>query len=245
MLCPSIALVAQIRREYLQNASASIDVLAVCSDATAGYDPRKEGNRNATLDPTVDNSNVSASEVKGKVTTDAGEIADWMRQGAFDNGIKVLIGTYQSSARVSEALLSAGVRARVMIADEAHRTAGLKRKNSRSAAANKEEKRLRDFTICHDSDRFPATYRVYQTATPRIYDGKATTDTGNPNWIVRSMDDESTFGVELCRKSYLRRPSATVGCPTTVSLPWASTTRRRSRRRMTWRRKPKAQDAVS
>ena len=201
VLCPSIALVAQIRREYLQNASASIDVLAVCSDVTAGYDPRKEGSRNATLDPTVDNSNVSASEVKGKVTTDAGEIDNWMRQSAFDNGIKVLIGTYQSSARVSEALLSAGVRARVMIADEAHRTAGLRRKNSRSATANEEEKRLRDFTICHDSARFPATYRVYQTATPRIYDGKR--PTGNPNWIVRSMDDETTFGVELYRKSYL------------------------------------------
>ena len=201
VLCPSIALVTQIRREYLQNAAVSIDVLAVCSDATAGYDPRKEGRRNTTLDPTVDNSNVSASEVKGRVTTDAGEIADWMRQNAIDNGIKVLIGTYQSSNRVSEALLSAGVRARVMIADEAHRTAGLKRKNSRSTSANEEEKRLRDFTVCHDSDRFPATYRVYQTATPRIYDGKRAT--GNPNWIVRSMDDETTFGVELFRKSYL------------------------------------------
>ena len=89
----------------------------------------------------------------------------------------------------------------MLIADEAHRTAGLKRKNSRSAAANEEEKRLRDFTVCHDRDRFPATYRVYQTATPRIYDGRAAT--GNPNWVVRSMDDESTFGVELYRKSYM------------------------------------------
>ena len=201
VLCPSIALVSQIRREYLQNAAVPIDALAVCSDVTAGYDPKKEGKRNATLDPTVDNSNVSASEVKGRVTTDAGEIADWMGQIASDNSIKVLIGTYQSSGKVSEALLSAGVRARVLIADEAHRTAGLKRKSSKSAAANEEEKRLRDFTVCHDGDRFPATYRVYQTATPRIYDGKRAT--GNPNWIVRSMDDETTFGVELYRKSYL------------------------------------------
>ncbi len=201
VLCPSIALVGQIRREYLQHARDSLDVLAVCSDATAGYDPKKEGTRNATLDPTVDNSNVSASDVKGKVTTDAGEIANWMRQSSFGNGIKVLIGTYQSSARVSEALLSAGVKAYVLIADEAHRTAGLKRRNSKSAAANEEEQRLRDFTVCHDNERFPVTYRVYQTATPRIYDGKR--PTGNPNWIVRSMDDESTFGVELYRKSYL------------------------------------------
>ncbi len=201
VLCPSIALVGQIRREYLQHASVAIDVLAVCSDATAGYDPKKEGTRNATLDPTIDNSNVSASEVKGKVTTDAVEIADWMRQSAFGNGIKVLIGTYQSSSRVSEALLNAGARACVLIADEAHRTAGLKRKNSKSAAANEEEQRLRDFTVCHDHDRFPVTYRVYQTATPRIYGGKP--PTGNPDWIVRSMDDETTFGVELYRKSYL------------------------------------------
>ncbi|MDE2998453.1 MAG: DEAD/DEAH box helicase family protein [Gemmatimonadota bacterium] len=201
VLCPSIALVSQIRREYLENRIVPIDVLAVCSDVTAGYDPKKEGKRNATLDPTIDNSNVSASEVKGRVTTDAGEIAKWMRQATIDNGIKVLIGTYQSSGRVSEALLSAGVRARVLIVDEAHRTAGLKRRNSKSTAANEEEKRLRDFTVCHDRGRFPVTYRVYQTATPRIYDGKRAT--GNPNWIVRSMDDETTFGVELYRKSYL------------------------------------------
>ena len=113
----------------------------------------------------------------------------------------MLIGTYQSSLKVSEALLKANVKARVLIADEAHRTAGLKRRNSKTAAANKAEKRVRDFTVCHDSARFPVTYRVYQTATPRIYDGKRVT--GNPNWIVRSMDDETTFGVELYRKSYL------------------------------------------
>ena len=208
VLCPSIALVAQIRREYLQHAKDPLDVLAVCSDQTAGFDPKggfdpkKEGSRNATLDPTLDIGNVSESEIKGRVTTDAGEIADWMLQPALDSSsIKVLIGTYQSSVKVSEALLEADVRARVLIADEAHRTAGLKRRNSGSAKASGEEKRVRDFTVCHDQSRFPTTYRVYQTATPRIYDGKRVVR--NENWIVRSMDDETTFGVELYRKSYV------------------------------------------
>ncbi len=202
VLCPSIALVAQIRREYLQNAAVPVDILAVCSDQTAGYDPKKESSRNSAADPTVDNSNVSESEVKGRVTTDADEIAAWIKQSSADEtAIKVLIGTYQSSHRVSDALLKSGVKARVLIADEAHRTAGLKRKKSKSAAANAEERRLRDFTVCHEQARFPVTYRVYQTATPRIYSGKPTT--GNPDWIVRSMDDETTFGVELYRKSYL------------------------------------------
>ena len=43
VLCPSIALVAQLRREYLQNAESDLRALAVCSDETAGYDPKKEG----------------------------------------------------------------------------------------------------------------------------------------------------------------------------------------------------------
>ena len=211
VLCPSIALVAQIRREYLENRKVPLDILAVCSDETAGFnpktgfDPKKEGSRNAARDPTVDNGSVSESEIKGEVTTNANKIAAWMRQPSFDkSAIKVLIGTYQSSVRVSEALLPAdgreGVRARVLIADEAHRTAGLKRKNSQSASARGEERRVRDFTVCHDQDRFPATYRVYQTATPRIYDPKRVVR--NENWIVRSMDDPATFGVELYRKSY-------------------------------------------
>ena len=75
VLCPSIALVAQIQREYLQNAEEPIRALAVCSDETAGYDPGKEGTRDTTSDPTLDNSNVSASVLKGKVTTDPSEIA--------------------------------------------------------------------------------------------------------------------------------------------------------------------------
>ena len=202
VLCPSIALVAQIRKEYLQHAKAPLDILAVCSDQTAGYDPKKEGLRNSAEDPTVDNSNVSADEVKGRVTTDADEIAAWMRQPALDSSSKkVLIGTYQSSHRVSDALLEADVRARVLIADEAHRTAGLRRRKSKSKQARDEEERVRDFTVCHDSDRFPATYRVYQTATPRIYDVRGARR--NDEWIVRSMDDETTFGVELYRKSYV------------------------------------------
>ncbi len=198
VLCPSIALVAQIRREYLQHANAELRILAVCSDETAGYNPRKEGTRNTAVDPTVDNSNVSAAEVKGKVTTDSGEIAAWINQGQDGAALNIIIGTYQSSYKVADALQAAGVRARVLVADEAHRTAGLRR--TRKPEANE---RVRDFTLCHDRDAFPATYRVYQTATPRIYDTRKLTRDKPSDWIVRSMDDETVFGVELYRKSYV------------------------------------------
>ena len=199
-LCPSIALVAQLRREYLQHAATPIRALAVCSDETAGYDPKKESSRNTAADPTLDNSNVSASEVKGAVTTNAAEIAKWIQAGKDTPQISVIFGTYQSGHRIAEALQSSGASASVLIADEAHRTAGLRRKSQDNA-----NKRLRDFTLCHDNNAFPAKYRVYQTATPRIYDTRKLNRAQDrpEHWIVRSMDDEETFGVELYRKSYI------------------------------------------
>ena len=204
VLCPSIALVAQIRREYLQYAEKDIRPLAVCSDQTAGYDPKQEERKNSAVDPTVDNSNVSALELQGTVTTNADEIGKWIREGAGSDRINVIFGTYQSGHRIGEALRETGVTAKVLIADEAHRTAGLRRKrNAKSEDISEEERRIRDFTLCHDSEAFPATYRVYQTATPRIYDTRKVERDLPSDWIVRSMDDESVFGVELYRKSYI------------------------------------------
>ena len=204
VLCPSIALVAQIRREYLQHSAQIIRPLAVCSDQTAGYDPKKESARNTASDPTADNSNVSAAEVKGRVTTDPAEIGQWIQAGQDAAAISVIFGTYQSGHRIAAALQETGTTASVLIADEAHRTAGLRRKrNSQNRPLSQEEQNLRDFTLCHDNDAFPATYRVYQTATPRIYDGKRLRrEDPAADWIVRSMDDETVFGVELYRKSY-------------------------------------------
>ena len=204
VLCPSIALVAQIRREYLQHSAQTLRPLAVCSDQTAGYDPKKESTRNTASDPTADNSNVSAAEVKGQVTTDPAEIGQWIQAGQATAAISVIFGTYQSGHRIAAALQETGLAASVLIADEAHRTAGLRRKrNSQNRPLSQEEQNLRDFTLCHDNDAFPATYRVYQTATPRIYDGKRLRrEDPTADWIVRSMDDETIFGVELYRKSY-------------------------------------------
>ena len=171
---------------------------------SAGYDPKKESTRNTAEDPTLDNSNVSASEVKGKVTTSPAEIAQWIREGFGSDQISIIFGTYQSGSRVADALRETGIKARVLIADEAHRTAGLRRKPSaKNGNMSDEEKRIRDFTLCHDNDAFPATYRVYQTATPRVYDTRRVNQDRASDWIVRSMDDEKTFGVELYRQNYV------------------------------------------
>ena len=192
ILCPSIALVAQLRREFLIHSSTPLVALAVCSDQTAarGSDLSK--------DQTADLSRASARDVKGRVTTDPGEITEWI--GALPEGhMGVIFGTYQSSHKIAEALTTSGTTIAVLVADEAHRTAGIRRVKG-------EGERLRDFTVCHHERRFPATYRVYQTATPKIYKTKrernAEKRMRNHDWIVRSMDDENVFGPELYRKSY-------------------------------------------
>ena len=201
VLCPSIALVAQIRREFLNHAHRRVRALAVCSDRTAGYNPDHEGVAKYADDPTRDTSNVSAKELKGHVTTDAAEIAGWIREGRLDERISVIFGTYQSAGRVATALRSTRTSVQVLVADEAHRTASLRR---RRKADKGEDARLREFTLCHDQDHLPARYRVYQTATPRIYNYSTSRQKVDPGeFVVRSMDDESTFGVELYRRSYV------------------------------------------
>ena len=186
MLCPSIALVSQLRGEFLAHCAVGMNALAVCSDEGVAKD------RDLASDPTADLGHASASEVKGLVTTKADEIGQWIDAVATEaDRIGVIFGTYQSSHRIAEAL-GDGRQVQVLVADEAHRTAGLRR-------IAKLTERLRDFTVCHDDARFPAKYRIYQTATPRIYTGGPQK---NDDWVVRDMADESVFGPELYRQSY-------------------------------------------
>ncbi len=205
VLCPSIALVAQIRREFLNHKETELRMLAVCSDKGVADDEEKVTQSD---DLTADRGLVSVEEIRGcPVTTDPADIADWIKDRRKDEAaamVSVIFCTYQSGLRLSEAiqLADAADAFKVMICDEAHRTAGVHRKKLPAA----KDEALREFTLCHDRDAFPATYRVYQTATPRIYSDEATaaaagrTDRGD--FVVRHMDDQATFGVELYRRSY-------------------------------------------
>ena len=206
VLCPSIALVAQIRREFLQHTNTTLRVMAVCSDQGVAVDEEKIINTN---DITVDRGLSTTEEIKGcPVTTSIDEIACWVRDrrdGDAADSVSVIFGTYQSARRISEGIqqAEAGDGFKVLVCDEAHRTAGVRRVKRSTAA----EERLGEFTLCHDREAFPATYRVYQTATPRIYGdtaiAQAAGQVDRSNLVIRQMDDQTTFGVELYRKSYM------------------------------------------
>ncbi len=108
-LAPSIALVSQVRREWLRY-GRTLKGLVVCSDSTSGG--------------SGENDDMRISEMECQVTTDPQKIADFLRQDA--GGTRVVFCTYQSLAKVSEAQIKHGAPGfDLTIADEAHRTTGV------------------------------------------------------------------------------------------------------------------------
>lgn len=199
VLVPSIALVAQVRQEYLTNISRPARALAVCSDKTAGH---VLGDEEPSLDtdPTLDTGHVRASDLGCRVEQDAGRIAEWVREAEGKKGmLSIIFSTYQSAHEVSEALSRARKSVGVLVCDEAHRTAQL-----RPAKGRRKQDRLRAFTLCHDQDAIPAKYRLYQTATPRVYsaDNEKVAKARSAQWEVSSMDDQSVFGPVAYRLPY-------------------------------------------
>lgn len=201
VLCPSIALVSQLRREFIEHQTekdSPFCSLAVCSDP--GVVGHREEQRSLADDPTKDVTAADLNQLSGvDVTTNSQEIAAWMGNAVKNKAsFGVIFGTYQSSHKIAEALQKSKTQAQVLIADEAHRTAGLKKVPQETL-----EKKIRDFTICHDDEKFPVKYRLYQTATPKVY-GETTRQRvrQNDQWLVRDMDDQDLFGPELYRRSY-------------------------------------------
>lgn len=210
VLVPSIALVSQIKREFQTLArrdGIELNTLAVCSDRTAGRTSsgrqKREDVINLASDPTVDTSYIYSYEVVGDTATNEEQVVNWLKKHKkrTSNSILAMFSTYQSAHNTASGLLSLSVNAKLMICDEAHRTAGIKK-------IPKDGERLRNFTLCHEKDAFPATYRLYQTATPRIYSSKSLQSQkslyeDDSTWDVRSMNDAATFGPELFRLSYV------------------------------------------
>ena len=83
----------------------------------------------------------------------------------------------------------------VLICDEAHRTAGLKKTPKVNEAT------LRNFTVCHDNALLPARNRIYMTATPKTFT-RGTAEAHDEGYVVVSMNDEATFGPNLAEVSY-------------------------------------------
>jgi len=113
VLAPSIALVAQMLREW--GAGCPVDrALAVCSDQTAGQGA------------------VSSAGLTAPVSTDPEYIAKWAADAA---GRALIAGTYDSAARIAGGLRLAGQEAELVVCDEAHHLAGAEGKSTAAVLA--------------------------------------------------------------------------------------------------------------
>jgi predicted helicase len=181
-LVPSISLLSQSVREWVDNATVPIRPLAVCSDP-------KSSRRTTRSDAIED---ISVADLALPATTDVAILRARIAAAAADTGaMTVVFSTYQSIEVVARAQEELGEFS-LVIADEAHRTTGATLAGESDSA----------FVRVHDDDYLPAAKRLYMTATPRIYDDSSKTKAGEANAVLASMDDESLYGPELYRLGF-------------------------------------------
>ncbi len=199
VLVPSIALIGQVRLAYLQGLRAAkrdTVSIAVCSDKTAGLVKSEEKPGD---DPTSDNGHTHAVEVGCRVAESPEAVEAFLKGDCRPDCLNLIFSTYQSGHHVAEALRKAERYAEVLVCDEAHRTAQIKQIRKEKVAD-----RIRNFTLCHDQALFPARYRLYQTATPKIFsaDNQKVQRIDRTKYAVNDMGDQGIFGPEGYRRSY-------------------------------------------
>jgi predicted helicase len=149
VLVPSLSLLAQTYQEWLQHSAIPFRTVAVCSDDS------------------VTASDTAALVAIPPVTTHPEVLAAAL--AARTLGRTIVFATYQSARVVAAAQTMGAPAFDLVLADEAHRTAG-------DAADT-------SFGLVLESAALRASKRVFMTATPRFC-----TDGG------ASMDDEKTYG---------------------------------------------------
>ena len=119
------------------------------------------------------------------VTTDPHDIAAFLRRRS---GPRVVFSTYQSSPQIAAAFALGRVPAfDLVIADEAHRVAGLESS---------------DFATVLDATAIKARRRLFMTATPRYFTGRVLKAAQDADLEVASMDDASKFGTVFHRLTF-------------------------------------------
>lgn len=188
-MVPSIALLGQSLNAWAADAKKPIKAVCICSDAKASRKIKKDSD---DIEDTVVDLAVPAS-------TNSKSIASQLKKYRDHDGLVVVFSTYQSIDAVISAqneILSEthgeyGVFD-FIICDEAHRTTGVK-------LSDKDES---NFIKIHSNENVKGKYRLYMTATPRLYGESAKIKASEKDCILCSMDDKSIYGEEFFRVNF-------------------------------------------
>ncbi|ACV22431.1 Hef nuclease [Slackia heliotrinireducens] len=181
-LAPSISLVGQSMRAWINQSKLPMRVAVVCSDEKASS---VEG----------DTWDTSLKDLPYPATTNPDLLFAQMNRKIASDGLTVVFSTYQSIQVVSDAQAMGLPEFDLVICDEAHRTTGAK-----EASAAKED--ISQYVKVHDNSIIIAKKRLYMTATPRIYGDNIKKVAKADDYVVASMDDETVYGPEFHRLTF-------------------------------------------
>lgn len=184
-LVPSIQLLSQTLFSWNNDVSDNIHMtsFSVVSDSKAN---KKKGK---------DDDDLGAKDIGYEPTTNVEELMSHFKLAdsyELPNDMRVVFSTYQSIGVIKQAQKQGYPEFDLIIADEAHRTTG--------AIAEKEGDST--FTEVHSNNNVKGKLRLYQTATPKIYDQNAKRKAKENSIVVSSMDDESIYGDEIFRLGF-------------------------------------------
>ncbi len=164
VLVPTLGLLHQFFNNWQDNSSIKFEWLCVCSDESV----------------TGDYAYASPSQLGIPVTNKITDIASFL-SGESDG---IIFSTYNSASLVGQAQKVLGAETiDLLIADEAHRTAG--------NLSNK------GFSDCLSDEKIQATKRLFFTATPKVYTEAVKTEKEKQGVNIASMDDENIYGKRL------------------------------------------------
>lgn len=169
VLVPTLGLLHQFFHSWQENSKTKYEWLCVCSDESV----------------TGDYAFTNPSQLGISVTNKITEIASFL-SGESD---RIVFSTYNSAPLVGQAqkILDAET-IDLVIADEAHRTAGSHASNS--------------FGDCLNDKKIKARKRLFFTATPKVYTEAVKMEKEKQGVNIASMDDESIYGKRLFTLSF-------------------------------------------
>lgn len=210
-LVPSIALLSQTLKSWLNDTTGIIYPVCICSDTSSSKVKSKNSDSDdtSTIDlpfPATTNVDTAIYQIKQRFI-----------QQSKTGGMVIIFSTYQSIDvvhKIQQHLLSNTNEINdnnifqsanntpfvkiednskyifdMIVCDEAHRTTGIKIKGTDDSA----------FVKVHDNKFLQAKHRLYMTATPRIYTEEAKKKACQGYAELCSMDDIEKYGEEIYR----------------------------------------------
>lgn len=173
VLVPSLALLRQIKSNWNEAYNTNFIRLNVCSEKD--------------IDADIDNdiAVIHTYEIPGNVTSDKNLVASFLQRP--DN--KVVFSTYQSLQVIVDALqIVPDFQFDLIIADEAHKTAGFEDLNK--------------FTLVHNKEKVRGLKRLYMTATPRIASPELKAKHTGRITFLKDMSNPKVYGKEAYRMTF-------------------------------------------